>query len=312
MGEHTVIDGITLHLAKPDRTPCAWIGQRETLDQLLACWLVVDEKDLPLSPKLAGPPGVGKTSIGMAAAATRKQDLYIFQCTSDTRPEDLLVTPVLAESGTIAYHASPLVTAMITGSVCLLDEGNRMNEKSWASIAPLLDQRRYVESIIAGITIEAHPDFRSCVTMNEDESTFEVPDYIQSRLQPTIRIPFPNRRDELDILKYHLPFAQDEILTMTVDFLQQSHALDLDYATRDGINTIRYAIKRLSQAGDHPLAKDRMWAESLVAVLGDEALDLESLAEKRRRAGGDQYPPMGFADFFFEENDPLEPDEPSQ
>jgi hypothetical protein len=87
----------------------------------------------------------------MAAAAERKQELYVFQCTADTRPEDLLVTPVLSQSGTIAYHASPLVTAMIRGAVCVLDEGNRMNEKSWASLAPLFDQRRYVESIVAGI-----------------------------------------------------------------------------------------------------------------------------------------------------------------
>ena len=38
--------------------------------------------------------------------------------------------------------------------------------------------------------IPAHPDFRVCVTMNEDESTYEVPDYILSRLQPTLRLGF--------------------------------------------------------------------------------------------------------------------------
>ena len=144
----------------------------------------------------------------MAAARLRKQPLYINQCTADTRPEDLLVTPVLAESGKIAYHASPLVSAMLTGGVCVLDEGNRMNEKSWASLAPLLDHRRYVESVVAGITIPAHPDFRACVTMNEDESTYEVPDYILSRLQPTLTLGFPDRDDEMAILKYHLPFAE--------------------------------------------------------------------------------------------------------
>lgn len=67
----------------------------------------------------------------MAAAKERGQELYIYQCTADTRPEDLLVTPVLSGEGKIAYHASPLVTAMIRGGVCVLDEGNRMNEKSW-------------------------------------------------------------------------------------------------------------------------------------------------------------------------------------
>ena len=176
----------------------------------------------------------------MAAARLRKQPLYINQCTADTRPEDLLVTPVLAESGKIAYHASPLVSAMLTGGVCVLDEGNRMNEKSWASLAPLLDHRRYVESVVAGVTIPAHPDFRVCVTMNEDESTYEVPDYILSRLQPTLTLGFPGRDDEMAILKYHLPFAKVELLALTVEFLQQAHALKLDFSPRDGINLLRY------------------------------------------------------------------------
>ena len=51
-----------------------------------------------------------------------------------------------------------------------------MNEKSWASLAPLLDHRRLVESVVAGIQISAHEAFRCCVTMNEDASTYEVPD----------------------------------------------------------------------------------------------------------------------------------------
>src|SRR5690606_9119672 len=123
------IDGVRLKLSQPHEAVGEWIGQREILHQLLACWIVVDDKDLPLTPRLVGTPGIGKTALAMAAARERGQPLYIYQCTADTRPEDLLVTPVLAESGKIAYHASPLVTAMLTGGVCILDEGNRMNEK---------------------------------------------------------------------------------------------------------------------------------------------------------------------------------------
>src|SRR6478736_6585751 len=152
------VGGVTLHLSEPDRTAQNWIGQDSILRQLLACWLVVDPQDRPLSPRLIGPPGIGKTTLAMSAARLRKQPLFINQCTADTRPEDLLVTPVLAESGKIAYHASSLVSAIITGGICILDEGNRMNEKSWASLAPLLDHRRYVESVVAGVTIPAHPD----------------------------------------------------------------------------------------------------------------------------------------------------------
>jgi len=71
-----------------------------------------------------------------------------------------------------------------TGSI--LDEGNRMSEKSWASLAPLLDRRRYVESLAAGVKIRAHGDFRFVATMNDDASTFDLPEYIHSRLMPMI------------------------------------------------------------------------------------------------------------------------------
>lgn len=302
------IDGVRLKLSQPHEAVGEWIGQREILHQLLACWIVVDDKDLPLTPRLVGTPGIGKTALAMAAARERGQPLYIYQCTADTRPEDLLVTPVLAESGKIAYHASPLVTAMITGGVCILDEGNRMNEKSWASLAPLFDHRRYVESIVAGITIGAHRDFRCCVTMNQDESTYEIPDYILSRLQPTLQLGFPNRQDELAILQYHLPFAESEMLALTVEFLQQSHKLKLDFSPRDGINLLRYALKRLAQNPQHPLSRDAAWREALERCLGPEALDLHSLAERKSRTLGGDAVPLGLGDFFFDPDDPLHPD----
>lgn len=256
----------------------------------------------------SGAPGIGKTALAMAAAQQRQQELYIYQCTADTRPEDLLVTPVLAQNGKIAYHASALVTAMIRGGVCILDEGNRMNEKSWASLAPLLDQRRYVESIVAGITISAHRDFRCAVTMNQDESTYEIPDYIMSRLQPTLSVGFPSKQDELAILQYHLPFVESEMLAITVEFLQRSHDLKLDFSPRDGINLLRYAMKRLSQDPSHPIAKDKAWREALEQCLGEDALDLESLAERRTRTLGGDAVPLGLGDFFFAADDPLHPD----
>lgn len=308
MPKHVDVDGVQLALSKPNENNAKWIGQREILQQLQACWIVVDDTDLPLSPRLVGAPGIGKTALAMAAAQQRNQELYIYQCTADTRPEDLLVTPVLAQNGKIAYHASALVTAMIRGGVCILDEGNRMNEKSWASLAPLLDYRRYVESIVAGITISAHRDFRCAVTMNEDESTHEIPDYIMSRLQPTLSVGFPTKQDELAILQYHLPFVESEMLAITVEFLQRSHELKLDFSPRDGINLLRYAMKRLSQDSSHPLSKDQAWREALEKCLGEDALDLESLAQRRSRTLGGDAVPLGLGDFFFAADDPLHPD----
>ncbi len=154
------IDQAKLHLAHPDELNVRWVGQEEVMRQLLAAWLVVDERDVPMNPRLVGKPGVGKTTLAYTAAQRLGREIYIMQATVDTRPEDLIVQPVIEGPGSLRYVASPLVTAMLRGGIAILDEGNRMSEKSWASLAPLLDGRRYVESVVAGIKIKAHPLFR--------------------------------------------------------------------------------------------------------------------------------------------------------
>jgi MoxR-like ATPase len=248
--EKVVIEGVELYVSEPDEVPMHWVGQEELVTQVLAAWLVLGKDDLPLSPRLLGKPGVGKTTLAYHAGKALHRPVYLFQATMDTRPEDLIVTPVISEAGKIKYVGSSVVSAMIKGGVAIIDEGNRMSEKSWASLAPLLDSRRYVESIVAGIKIKAHPDFRLCTTMNEDASTFELPEYIDSRLKPQIYIDFPERDEELLILKSNLPFADHEILNYVVEFLQAAHEADERYSARDGINIARYALKRLSERGE--------------------------------------------------------------
>ncbi|RLC21030.1 MAG: MoxR family ATPase [Deltaproteobacteria bacterium] len=248
--EKVTIQGVEIYLGEPDDVPMSWVGQPELVTQVLAAWLVIGEEDLPLNPRLVGKPGVGKTTLAYHAGRAMGRDVYLFQATMDTRPEDLIITPVISEGGKIRYMASPVVSAMIKGGVAVIDEGNRMSEKSWASLAPLLDSRRYVESIVAGIKIQAAPDFRICTTMNDDASTFELPEYIHSRLQPRIFIDFPERDEERLILKSNLPFADDQVLDYVVEFLQAAHEADERYSVRDGINIARYALKRLKESGE--------------------------------------------------------------
>lgn len=267
--EKTTIEGISLTLANPVDLKLKWVGQTELLRQLLAAWLVIDERDIPFNPRLIGKPGVGKTTLAYAAARHLGRPVYLFQATMDTRPEDLIVTPVVGPDGKIQYAGSSLVAAMLKGGVLILDEGNRMSEKAWASLAPLLDDRRYVESIVTGLRIPSHKDFRFVVTMNEDASTFDIPEYIHSRLQPQIYIDFPEAYEELQILKENLPFAGTRILKYVVDFLQAAHAADEIYSVRDGINVARYALKMMQGSDKEtkelfPLAVER--------ILGEEAL----------------------------------------
>jgi MoxR-like ATPase len=264
-----ILDGINLSLARPVELNLQWVGQEELLTQLLAAWMVIDERDIPFNPRLIGKPGVGKTTLAYAAARRLERPVYLYQATMDTRPEDLIITPTIGPDGRIQYSASSLVSAMLTGGVLILDEGNRMSEKAWASLAPLLDDRRYVESIVTGLRVPAQREFRIVVTMNEDSSTFEIPEYIHSRLQPQIYIDFPEADEELVILKENLPFAENDILKYVVNFLQRAHAADELYSVRDGINIARYALKLSAAGGAQPQELLRL---AVTRILGNEAL----------------------------------------
>jgi hypothetical protein len=270
--EKITIKGVDIHLVDPPSLDVEWVGMKEPLTQLLAAWSD-DGIDPPMQPRILGKPGVGKTSLAITAAKRMKQDLYITQCTVDTKPEDLIVSPVIADNGKIRYMASPLVTAMMRGGICLLDEGNRMSEKSWASIAPLLDMRRSVYSIVAGVELKARPEFRVCVTMNEDASTFEVPEYIHSRLQPAITMDFPSREEEFRILRGKLDGPSDDLIQEVVNVLQQSHARDEDLSVRDGLNIARYAHRLLNYTPK--LGERKALDQSILQVTGENRASLD-------------------------------------
>ena len=267
------VEDILLQLPAPTEMEYQWIGQEEVVKQLMAAWMVLEEKDQPLNPRLVGKPGMGKTTCAYAAAKGLKRPVYLFQATMDTRPEDLIVMPVMGPKQEIRYMASSIVAAAVNGGVCILDEGNRMNQRAWASLAPLLDHRRYLESLITGIKIPADPLFRFVTTMNEDASTYDLPEYIHSRLQPQIMIDFPEQDEERAILKANIPFAEEEILNYVVRFLSHAHKADQRYTVRDGINIARYAQKWLEQEGG---SSREGFIKALLLILGEEALPYAS------------------------------------
>ena len=109
--ERVIIDGVELNLSAPDELAMSWVGQPELVTQVLAAWLVIGENDLPLNPRLVGKPGVGKTTLAYHAGRCMNRPVYLFQATMDTRPEDLIVTPVISDEGKIKYMASSIVSA---------------------------------------------------------------------------------------------------------------------------------------------------------------------------------------------------------
>lgn len=244
---YVTVCGIRIRLAKPYELDFEWVGNKGVLNQMRAAWFCSHEKEKPMNPRLVGKPGVGKTALGYAVAKSLALPVYFFQGTADTQPNDLLITPIIVETSKehshVDYVASTVVTAMIVGGVCILDEGNRMQEKAWASLAPLLDSRRYIESIAVGLLLKAHKNFRFVATMNDDASCFDLPEYIQSRLHPYISLDFPDRSEERKILEVNLPYTDPTVLDYVANFLAVARKEGEEYTPRDGIHIGNYAGK---------------------------------------------------------------------
>jgi MoxR-like ATPase len=240
-----IINGVKIYLFDPIESEAFWFGQEEISRLLVAAWLARSPRDRVMSPVLVGPPGCGKTTLARHVARKFGRPVYIMNCTSDMRPEDLLIMTVLSPTEKFRYQASGLVSAMITGGICILDEANRMNEKSWASLASLLDDRGYIDSITAGVRIHAHAQFRIVATMNEDSSTFNIPDYIESRLKPVFPVSYPTRTEMIKILAHHVPDADDDLKAGIVQYLHEKKEKGCleDFSTRDAIHIANIAMK---------------------------------------------------------------------
>jgi MoxR-like ATPase len=237
------MDDVRLTLAAPDTHEARWIDYNDYLRQLEAAWLRLSDDELPLNPRIVGEPGIGKTTFACAAARATGREVYIFQCTMDTRPEDLVITPVLTGDKQIEYRASAVVTAMIRGGVVLLDEANRMPERSWASLAPLMDDRRSIESEVTALKIQAHPNFRLAVTMNSDASVYELPGYIQSRLKPKIELVNPPWEMQEQIVRAKCPQVDGDLLREVLLELKHRGGKGIRNSTRDMLTLAQYAQK---------------------------------------------------------------------
>ena len=146
------INGKTVRLSLPVVIPESGIVGREVeMNKVLACWLKCDD-DIPLSPLLIGAPGVGKNKIVYASSRICASELYIFQGHEDITAEDLFGSVRISDDREqqMDYIMSPLVTAMIRGGICFIDEIGKIRARALAPLASLLDERRYLAFQPAG------------------------------------------------------------------------------------------------------------------------------------------------------------------
>ncbi len=146
---------------------------------------------------LEGVPGVAKTLLVRAVAASLALDTKRVQFTPDLMPGDITGSLVYDRSGAFTFREGPVFTNLL-----LADEVNRTPPKTQASLLEAMEERQ--------VSVEGTPrplpdPFVVCATQNpvEYEGTYPLPEAQLDRFLLKLTVPLPEREDEVRVLAAH-------------------------------------------------------------------------------------------------------------
>jgi len=217
------IDGKPVWLPRPAVVPeSRFLGRERELEKSLAAWAAFDSF-APLNFRLYGPPGVGKNAIVYELARILKKDLYIINGHDELGPEDIACTGTITSKNSVEYVASPLFAGMYKGGIVFFDEIGKAPSSALDPLASVLDDRRELTSVLAGIHLKAHPDFLFCAALNEiEEKGTGLEGFLDERTRPAIYVGYPGINEMEKILKRHSPKEAGRWIEVFIEEFKES------------------------------------------------------------------------------------------
>jgi MoxR-like ATPase len=182
--QHLLIGRIRKEIAKE------LVGQQKLVDGLLAGVLSGGHV------LIEGVPGLAKTSAVKALASTIQANFKRIQFTPDLLPADLIGTEIYRpKAGDFVTRKGPLFNNII-----LADEINRAPSKVQSALLEAMQENQVT---IGDTTYELPKPFLVLATQNpiEQEGTYPLPEAQVDRFMLKILIDYPDRSQELEILK---------------------------------------------------------------------------------------------------------------
>ncbi len=168
------------------------IGQLDFIELLLTA-LLADGHVL-----IEGVPGIAKTLTAKLLSKTLKTGFSRIQFTPDLMPSDILGTSVFnMKTHEFEFHKGPVFSNFI-----LIDEINRSPAKTQAALFEVMEERQIT---IDGYTYKMSDPFFVIATQNpiEHEGTYALPEAQLDRFLFKIKVGYPNKEEEIEILKTH-------------------------------------------------------------------------------------------------------------
>lgn len=232
-------------------------------------------------------PGMGKTILAHVLARLLGLDFHRIQCTADMLPADILGVAIYDRgSGSFQFHPGPVFSQVV-----LVDEINRATPKTQSALLEAMEERQVT---VDGRTYPLDPPFMVLATQNpiEYEGTFPLPEAQLDRFMLRIRLGYPGKEEEIEILtrQQHrhpvnsleqvvdvdeLRAAQEQIKDIYVDQLVKEYIVNIVRQTREHPDVYlgsssrgALAIYRLGQARAALLGRDYVLPDDVKALAG--------------------------------------------
>ena len=193
---------------------------------------------------LEGVPGLAKTLAIKTLAAAMKAKFQRIQFTPDLLPADLIGTQIYNQKdGNFLIRKGPIFANFI-----LADEINRAPAKVQSALLEAMQERQIT---IGETTFKLEEPFLVLATQNpiEQEGTYPLPEAQVDRFMLKIKITYPERADELAIMRQNISMVEtlinpvispEEILRarhllteVYIDEKIEKYILDIVFATRN-------------------------------------------------------------------------------
>ncbi|MGD2200771.1 MAG: MoxR family ATPase [Candidatus Bathyarchaeota archaeon] len=261
--QRSIVDGIRIE------NPVILKGQYRRVYDLLR-----DSIDAGVTPCLVGPPGVGKSLLARKIAEDSGRGYYEVFFDENMTPSRLVgafdPALVVRRGRTVeSFEPGPLMRAMVEGGLFVAHELNRATEFCQNSLIAPLEERHY--HLYPFGMIKADDDFAFVATQNpvETSGTYRLSRVLMDRIGCWIRIRYPSRETEIEILRvnapaYDMPESTLNKIYEIVNDTREDPDLEIPASPRAGIYLTRL-VERYAGNFEDEDSVIRFFAPSVLA-----------------------------------------------
>ena len=172
-------------------------------------------------------PGMGKTCLAKSFAKSVNGEFQRIQFTPDLLPSDITgINYYNQKQGEFVFKKGP-----IFGDIILADEINRATPRTQSSLLESMEERQVT---VDGITMKLQSPFLVIATENpiETAGTFELPEAQLDRFLMKLRMGYPKKAEEGEIIDRYLvnsPLEELQAVIDTSDFEKMQQEVRLVY-----------------------------------------------------------------------------------